>query len=241
MSSASSSGNRSGVDGDQIGNPGQSATLKGSDLNPSSSDAKVARKQVRHSVVQTDPPPKAPKPCNTIQKRRRRIDIKEEGESSRWFYHPFGKWLRWPFSRNHDRKDVYIAKSGPGFREAYCGPSMLEDWFRGGVTVELAVRSSVVSFVVASAPGFNEAHVVDAARSSVVSCSASMQVNPPSVGHTSRDVSTSGVDIHVRSCGRGGCTQIRTDHCIVLVMLCVAVLVHASIILRGAKQSRVVR
>ena len=59
VSSASSSGCPRVADRSQDGNPGQSTTLNDGALSAPSANVKVVRKQVRHSVVQTDPPPKA--------------------------------------------------------------------------------------------------------------------------------------------------------------------------------------
>ena len=89
--------------GSQDGNLGQSTA--------SNKDIRVVRKQVRHSVVQTDPPPQAPKPCNIKQKRRRQIDIEERNESSRWVYHPFGKWSR-PWLTRKEYIDFYVGANG---------------------------------------------------------------------------------------------------------------------------------
>ena len=158
------------ADGGQDGNPCQSTTL--------TKGIRVVRKQVRHWVVQTDPPPKVPKPCNIKQKRRRQIDIDEGNESSRWFYHPFGKWQRWPLRRMHDYIDFYVRANGPGFREASCGPPLREDWFRGGVKEEPPVRSSAVRSVVVFALGSD----------GMPECN-SVEVGPPSIDGTPRHVS----------------------------------------------------
>ena len=69
VSSASSSGQPHVVGESQGGNPDPSATLNGGALSAPSRSSRVIRKQVRHMVVQTDPPPTPRKPCNIKQKR----------------------------------------------------------------------------------------------------------------------------------------------------------------------------
>ena len=145
VSSASSSGDPRVVGGSLDVNPGQSTTLNGSALSAPSSDTKGVRKQVRHSVVQTDPPPKPRKPCNIKQKRRRRKEFEEGDESSRWLYHPFGKW---PRPRVDTYPDCCVWAKVPGFHEVYCAPSRAEVWYRDRLKEELAVRSSAAPSVV---------------------------------------------------------------------------------------------
>ena len=108
----------------QDGNPDQSVTLNGGAPNAPSKSSRVTRKQVRHMVVQTDPPPKPRKPLNLKQKRRRRLELEAGLTSSRWFYDPLGTWpsLVGPMPWTDSWSDVSVETHGPGTREVSCGP-----------------------------------------------------------------------------------------------------------------------
>ena len=92
MSSASSCGQPHVVGKNQDGNLDPSVTLNDGALSAPSRSSRVIRKQVRHMVVQMDPPPKPRKQCNIKQKRRRRLELEAGLKSSRWIYDPFGTW-----------------------------------------------------------------------------------------------------------------------------------------------------
>ena len=189
----------------------------------------VYRPEVRNMLIQTkpflDPPYK--KPHNIEQKRRNRKE--------RELWDPYGKWSSiegcFPWMRYHF--DVEVQMYGPGYCEVACGPSLcinqksyvgwksyiLEEHDKRcrqeqacNVKEGFVVRSFAVPFVVVSALGPDEVHLVDGVRGSAVGRSASMEVNPPSVGHTSKNVAVSRNDTLVRSRGPIDCPQIVSRH-----------------------------
>ena len=131
---------------------------------------------------------------------------------------PYGKWSSiegcFPWMRFFP--DVKVQSYGPGYRKVACGPSLCikqktsvgwksyllekrhepcKQEVAGIVKEKSVVRSSAVPCVVVSAPDSDDVHLVDGTRGSVVGRSVSMEVSPPSVDHTSKDVSASSVDV----------------------------------------------
>ena len=208
VSSACSSGYPRVVDRGRDGNPDPSATLNGGALSAPSGSSRVIRRQVRHMVIQTDPPPTPRKPCNIKRKRRRRLELEAGLKSSRWFYDPLGTWPgfagRMPWM--HSWSDASVEAHGLGTREVSCGPSLCVDqlcrpgylWInRSSVqeepavcssAVPPAVRSPVVRSVVVFQLVSDVALVAGGARGSVSCRSTPVKVGPPIVAHALNNV-----------------------------------------------------
>ena len=198
VSSAFSSGYLRVDDKSRDGNLDQSATLNGGALSAPMGNCRVIRKQVRHMVVQTDPPPKPRKPCTIKQKRRRRLELEAGLKSFRWFYDPLGTW---PTSAagpawTGQCLDIFLGEQGLGIREVACGPFLYMNQRRSGgyrwidtcvqeepivcsFAVSPAVRSPVVRSVVVFLGG---------ARGSASCRSTPVKVGPPIVAHALDDV-----------------------------------------------------
>ena len=167
----------------QDGNPDQSKKWRWSNVRAAPRIGfGVPRPEVRHMVVQIDPPPQPTlkKPHNIKQQRRNRRE--------REMYDPLREWTviwgRNPF--RHPYLDVSVAEYFPGRREVACGPYLYIDqtshighlWIdESSVKEEPAVRSSAVPSIVVSSPSSNGALVVNAGHGPVLNHSASVEVN----------------------------------------------------------------
>ena len=186
-------------------------TLNDGALNAPNTSSRVVRKQVKHMVVQTNPPPKPRKPCNIKETRRKRLELETGLTSSRWFYDPLGTWPSFADSMS----DVSVGEHGPGTREIACGPSLYIDqrgfggylWIDRSVVkdeptvcpsaVPPVVISPVVRPVVVSWEGPGVMPVANGSNGPISCRSNPVEVNHPIVGFALsnvRKVVTGGVN-----------------------------------------------